>query len=150
MPPGITRETNWGSTNQQQLNEQSMDLKVGNLVDGDSRAVFKTCQFDFRQFKKLQMFVHAEQSIRNQSVKNGDLTIFMRVGSDLTLNYYEYEIPLNFTAWDTSASNPGAIWPDANAFNIDLDRLVQVKEDRNIAMRATGSTVTTSSPFSRE
>ena len=25
MPPGITRETNWGSTNQQQLNEQSMD-----------------------------------------------------------------------------------------------------------------------------
>ena len=148
MPPGITRETNWGSTNQQQLNEQSMDLKVGNLVDGDSRAVFKTCQFDFRQFKKLQMFVHAEQSIHNQSVKNGDLTIFMRVGSDLTLNYYEYEIPLTFTAWYTSASNPGAIWPDANAFDIDLDRLVQVKEDRNIAMRATGSTVTTSSPFS--
>jgi cell surface protein SprA len=147
MPPGITRETNWGSTNQQQLNEQSMDLKVGNLVDGDSRAVFKTCQFDFRQFKRLQMFVHAEQSVHNQNVKNGDLTIFMRVGSDLTLNYYEYEIPLTFTAWYTSANNPGAIWPDANAFDIDLDELVQVKEDRNVAMRATGSTITTSTPF---
>jgi cell surface protein SprA len=147
MPPGISRETNWGSTNQQQLNEQSMDLKVGNLVDGDSRAVFKTAQFDFRQFKRLQMFVHAEQLIRNQNVKNGDLTIFMRVGSDLTLNYYEYEIPLNFTAWGTSASNPDAIWPDANAFNIDLAQLVQVKEDRNVAMRATGSTITSSTPF---
>jgi cell surface protein SprA len=147
MPPGISRETNWGSTNQQQLNEQSMSLKVGNLVDGDSRAVFKTCQFDFRQFKKLQMFVHAEQSIKNQNVKNGDLTIFMRVGSDFTLNYYEYEIPLHFTAWGTSSSNPGGIWPDANAFNIDLAKLVQVKEDRNVAMRATGSNITASTPF---
>ncbi len=147
MPPGISRETNWGSTNQQQLNEQSMSLKVGNLVDGDSRAVFKTCQFDFRQFKKLQMFVHAEQLIRNQNVKNGDLTIFMRVGSDLTLNYYEYEIPLHFTAWGTTASNPGGIWPDANAFNIDLARLVQAKEDRNVAMRATGSNISNTTPF---
>ena len=147
MPPGISRETNWGSTNQQQLNEQSMDLKVGNLVDGDSRAVFKTCQFDFRQFKRLQMFVHAEQSIRSQSVKNGDLTIFLRVGSDVTLNYYEYEIPLTFTAWNTSSANPGGIWPDANSFNIDLNQLVQAKETRNIAMRATGSTVSSTTPF---
>ena len=147
MPPGISRETNWGSTNQQQLNEQSMSLKVGNLVDGDSRAVFKTCQFDFRQFKKLQMFVHAEQSIRNQNVKNGDLTIFMRVGSDFTLNYYEYEIPMHFTAWGTSATNPGGIWPDANAFNIDLAQLVKVKEDRNVAMRATGSNITSTTPY---
>jgi cell surface protein SprA len=147
MPPGVTRETNWGSTNQQQLNEQSMDLKVGNLVDGDSRAVFKTTQFDFRQFGKLQMFVHAEQTDRNQSVKNGDLTIFIRVGSDLTLNYYEYEIPLNFTAWGTSATNPGGIWPDANSFNIDLSQLVQAKENRNVAMRATGSNITMSTPY---
>ncbi|TRZ71418.1 MAG: cell surface protein SprA [Bacteroidetes bacterium] len=147
IPPGITRETNWGSTNQQQLNEQSMVLKVCNLVDGDARAAFKTCEFDFRQFKRLQMFVHAEQSIRSQSVKNGDLTIFMRVGSDFTLNYYEYEIPLTFTPWGTSSTNPDAIWPDANAFNVDLARLVQVKEDRNIAMRSPGNNITTSTPF---
>jgi cell surface protein SprA len=147
IPPGITRETNWGSTNQQQLNEQSMVLKVCNLVDGDSRAAFKTCEFDFRQFKRLQMFVHAEQSIRSQSVKNGDLTIFMRVGSDFTLNYYEYEIPLIFTPWGTSSTNPDAIWPDGNAFNIDLAQLVQVKEDRNIAMRSQGNNITTSTPF---
>ncbi len=147
IPPGITRETNWGSTNQQQLNEQSMVLKVCNLVDGDARGAFKTTEFDFRQFKRLQMFVHAEQSIRSQSVKNGDLTIFMRVGSDFTLNYYEYEIPLVFTPWGTGSTNPDGIWPDANAFNIDLARLVQAKEDRNVFMRTAGNNITSSTPF---
>jgi cell surface protein SprA len=147
IPPGISRETNWGSTNQQQLNEQSMVLKVCNLVDGDARAAFKTCEFDFRQFKRLQMFVHAEQSLGSQSVKNGDLTIFMRVGSDFTLNYYEYEIPLTFTPWGTGSTNPDGIWPESNAFNIDLARLVSVKEDRNVAMRSSGNNITNSTPF---
>ncbi|MCX6245091.1 MAG: cell surface protein SprA [Bacteroidetes bacterium] len=147
MPPGITRETNWGSTNQQQLNEQSMVLKVCNLIDGDARAAFKTCEFDFRQFKRLQMFVHAEQSIQSQSIKNGDLTIFMRVGSDFTQNYYEYEIPLTFTPWGTGTTNPDGIWPESNAFNVDLDRLVQTKEDRNVAMRRAGNNITSSTPY---
>ncbi len=147
MPPGIERETNWGSTNQQKLNEQSMAIKVCNLQDGDARAAFKTCAFDFRQFKRLKMFVHAEQTIQSQSIKNGDLTIFMRVGSDFTDNYYEYEIPLSFTAWGTRIDNPDAIWPESNAFDISLDRLVQVKYDRNVAMRQSGATVTVSNPF---
>ena len=147
MPPGIDRETNWGSTNQQKLNEQSMVLKTCNLVDGDARAAYKTCEFDFRQFKRLLMFVHAEQSIRSQTVKNGDLTIFMRVGSDFTQNYYEYEIPLTFTPWGTTASKPDAIWPDANAFDMSLDKLVSAKENRNIAMRQPGNTVSPETPF---
>jgi len=148
IPPGISRETNWGSTNQQKLNEQSMVLKVCNLVDGDARAAFKTCEFDFRQFKQLQMFVHAEQSIRNKDMKYGDLTIFIRVGSDFTQNYYEYEIPLTFTPWGTSSTNPDLIWPDVNAFDVDLNRLVQVKEDRNIAMRVPGNNISASTYYS--
>ena len=60
--------------------------------------------FDFRQFKHLEMFVHAEQSIASQNLKYGDLTIFVRIGSDFTQNFYEYEIPLTFTAWDVTAS----------------------------------------------
>ncbi len=147
MPPGIDRETNWGSTNQQKLNEQSMVLKVCNLVDGDARAAYKTTDFDFRQFKKLKMFVHAEQSIRSQSMKNGDLTIFMRVGSDFTQNYYEYEIPLTFTAWGTSVTDAYGIWPESNAFDITFDDLVQIKQNRNIAMRQAGNTISTSLPY---
>ena len=148
MPPGIQRETNWGSTNQQKLNEQSMSFKVCNLVDGDARGAYKTCEFDFRQFKNLNMFVHAEKSIESQDMKTGDLTVFIRIGSDFTENYYEYEIPLQFTPWGTGINNPDAIWPDANAFNIDLERLVQVKYDRYVVMAAHGANVSLSYPYS--
>jgi len=147
IPPGIEREVNWGSTNMQQLNEQSMSFKVCNLVDGDARAAYKTCEFDFRQFKHLKMFVHAEQAIRSQNLKNGDLTVFMRIGSDFTNNYYEYEIPLVFTPWETGTDNPDGIWPEANAFDISLDRLVEVKYNRYVAMSQAGSTLTESMPY---
>ncbi|MEI7983268.1 MAG: cell surface protein SprA, partial [Bacteroidota bacterium] len=147
MPPGIQRETNWGSTNMQQLNEQSMSFKVCNLVDGDARAAYKTAEFDFRQFKRLQMFVHAEQSIRSQNLKTGDMTIFMRIGSDFTDNFYEYEIPLSFTPWGTRVDNPDAIWPESNAFNIELERLVQVKYDRLIAASNQGLQLTAGTPY---
>ncbi len=147
LPPGIERETNWGSTNQQKFNEQSMVLKVCNLIDGDARAAYKNSSFDFRQFKRLQMYVHAEQSIASQNIKNGDLTIFVRIGSDFTQNYYEYEIPLTFTPWGTRASQPDVIWPESNSFDISLDRLVNVKYDRNVAMQQSGSVLSTTAPY---
>ncbi len=148
MPPGIQRETNWGSTNNQKLNEQSMSFKTCNLVDGDARGAYKTCEFDFRQFKFLNMFVHAEKSIESQDLKTGDLTVFIRIGSDFTNNFYEYEIPLQFTPWGTSVNNPDAIWPDANAFNIDLARLVQVKYNRYVVMAQHGENISLSYPYS--
>ena len=148
IPPGIVRETNWGSTNQQKLNEQSMSFKVCNLVDGDARAAYKTTEFDFRQFKRLNMFVHAEKSVRNENLKPGDLTIFMRIGSDFTDNYYEYEIPLNFTEWGTRTDNPDAIWPEANAFDVELDKLVRVKYNRLVAMQEQGLQLSANMPFS--
>ncbi|MEI7664010.1 MAG: cell surface protein SprA, partial [Bacteroidota bacterium] len=147
IPPGIQRETNWGSTNMQKLNEQSMSFKVCNLVDGDARAAYKTTEFDFRQFKRLKMFVHAEQSVHNQNLKTGDLTILMRIGSDFTENYYEYEIPLTFTPWGTTVTNGDAIWPPGNEFDIDLERLVQVKYDRLVAARDHSLDLTSTTPF---
>jgi cell surface protein SprA len=122
-----------------------MVLKICNLVDGDGRAAYKTSAFDFRQFKQLQMFVHAEQSVVNQNLKNGDLSVFVRIGSDFTQNYYEYEIPLTFTPWGTR--DPDAIWPESNSFYIELDRLVQVKLDRLAAMRSSGTSVSPTLPF---
>ena len=74
-----------------------MVLKVTDLVDGDARAAFKTTDFDFRQYKRLKMFVHAEKVYENEDLERGDLTVFLRFGSDFTENYYEYEIPLTFT-----------------------------------------------------
>lgn len=135
IPPGIQREQNIGTTTLIQLNEQSMVLKVCDLLDGDSRAAYKTTNFDFRQYKNLEMFVHAEKSREEDVLNDGDLTVFIRIGSDFTENYYEYEVPLTFTPWYTPRTDDKTIWPEANNFNIDLAKLVQAKLDRDVAAR---------------
>ena len=62
IPPGVEREefigNNTGTTYLQ--NEQSLQLEVCGLKDGDSKAVYKSLNFDFRQYKRLQLFFHAE------------------------------------------------------------------------------------------
>ncbi len=147
IPPGIEREINLGTTNLMRLNEQSMVLKVTDLIDGDARGAFKTTDFDFRQYKRLQMFVHAEKVYEDEELDYGDLTVFIRMGSDFTENYYEYEIPLTFTPWYTDALQNNIIWPEENNFDIDLEEIVQIKHNRNIKMREPGSTISTNFPY---
>jgi cell surface protein SprA len=147
IPPGIEREINLGTTNLQQLNEQSLSLKVCNLQDGDARACYKTCEFDMRQFKKLKMFVHAEAGNAEEVLNYGDLTVFMRLGTDFTSNYYEYEIPLTPTDWNVSVDDAALIWPDSNAFDIDLSVFQSTKMQRNVDMRTAGSGVTLTTPY---
>ncbi len=141
IPPGIQREINFGTTNYVRLNEQSLQLSVNKLMDGDARGAYKNTSFDFRQYKKIKMYVHAEKRLQNEELNKGDLTVFIRIGSDFTQNYYEYEMPLDFTPWYTSSSDPDAIWPSDNRMVIDLDKLVQVKQNRNIAMRQKNTNV---------
>ncbi len=147
LPPDIFREINYGTTNLARMNEQSMVLKVINLADGDARAAYKTTDFDFRMFKKLKMFVHAEKSKQAEHINYGDLTVFIRLGVDFTQNYYEYEVPLTFTPWYTNASDDKAIWPEENNFDIDFNKLIEAKKDRNLQIRKEGSMLTTSVPF---
>ena len=145
IPPGIERELNYSSTTLQQLNEQSLSMKVCNLMDGDARAIYKTCDFDMRKFKTLKMFAHAEAINTESSIKDGDLNLFIRLGSDFKNNYYEYEIPLELTQWFTN--NEDDIWPINNRIEISLDELVDVKKNRNIKLREPGSSVSLSLPF---
>ncbi len=147
LPPDIEREINVGTTNYQRLNEQAMVLKVCNLLDGDARGTYKTTDFDFRQYKKLKMYIHAEKSIETQELMKGDVTVFIRIGSDFTENYYEYEVPVEFTPWFTSVANPRLIWPDANRMEIELQRLVDAKQRRNDAMGAPGSMISVFTPY---
>jgi len=146
IPPGIEREINIGTTNLQRRNEQAMQIVTCGLLDGDARATFKTVDFDFRRYKKLKMFVHAEKMQSVDKLENGDLTIFVRLGADFTENYYEYEIPLQLTDWGTS--DPEAIWPEANRFDVDLERLVDVKLNRNIFERESESILNTGALYS--
>jgi len=148
VPPGIEREINAATTNYQQLNEQSMVLKACNLLDGDARGAYKTTDFDFRDYKNLKMYIHAEKAIEEQELKQGDLTAYVRLGSDFTTNYYEYEIPLSFTPWGTSAGDPEGIWPEENIMDIELANLVAAKQARNDEMNRSGSGLSITTPYS--
>ena len=46
-----------------------------------------------RQYKKLKMFIHAEDG-ESGSFDEGNLVAFIRMGNDFTQNYYQLEIPL--------------------------------------------------------
>lgn len=127
VPPGIQREIDFSSPNTIQQNEQSLSLLTCNLKDGDARAVFKNTNVDLRQYKRLRMFLHAEGA----ELKNGQLTAFIRFGTDLTNNYYEYEIPLNVT--ESGSSDPSAIWPTENEMDIILEEFINTKIERTNA-----------------
>ena len=131
IPPGIYQEVYTGTLSTIRQNEQALQLSVENLVDGDARAVYKSTSFDFRYYKKLRMFIHAEKMHEYDNMENGDLTVFLRFGSDLTDNYYEYEVPLKFTDWYTSSTDDFAIWPEENNVEIDFEELIEVKNNRN-------------------
>jgi cell surface protein SprA len=129
IPPGIIREVDPSQTFQRQLNEQSLVLEVCNLQDGDARAAYRNVQFDVRTYKKLKMFVHAEEVQENIPFDNEDLTLFVRLGTDFVDNYYEYELPLYKTEW--GATIPEDIWPEDNNVEIVFDDLLNLKKKRN-------------------
>ena len=147
VPPDINREINYGTTNLQRLNEQAMVMKVRDLADGDSRGAYKTTEFDFRRYKKLKMYVHAEKMFSNKELLKGDLTVFIRLGSDFTGNYYEYELPLTFTPWNVSNADPLKIWPTENNLEIDMDELVKAKLERDDKLAARVPGVSMTSPY---
>jgi cell surface protein SprA len=137
IPPGIIREVDPSQTFQRQLNEQSLVLDVCNLQDGDARAAYRNVQFDVRTYKKLKMFVHAEEVLQTLPLNDEDLTLFVRLGTDFNDNYYEYELPLYTTDWGATIAED--IWPEENNVEIVFDDLLNLKKKRN-ELIASGST----------
>lgn len=140
LPPGVTRITDPGQSQITQLNEQSMSLKVTNLNAGDARAVYRNTQLDLRNYKRLQMWVHAEALIDNPTgLRSGQLSVFVRLGSDVKANFYEYEVPLELTPPRKYNlyldSDKRIVWPAGNYLNFDLQALVNLKQERNRARR---------------
>jgi cell surface protein SprA len=95
LPEGIQREQSLGVFNALQ-NEQSLTMNIKGLCDGEEKSVFKIINLDTRMYERLKMFVHAE-ALNDLQIEPGDLSIFVRLGSDFKENYYEYEIPLRMS-----------------------------------------------------
>ncbi|WP_291907726.1 cell surface protein SprA [Chitinophaga sp. CB10] len=133
LPNGVVRQNTISTNNTTlQLNEQSLSLQVCNLKDGDIRAVYKTLNMDMRQYKKMQMYIHAEGSGTSMDLKDGDLQAVIRIGSDFVSNYYEYRIPLKVTNPNTGKSDPNQIWPEQNNMELVLANLSKLKQLRNM------------------
>ncbi|MDE5786317.1 MAG: cell surface protein SprA, partial [Duncaniella sp.] len=137
LPPGVTRISDPGQSQIVQLNEQSMSMKVTGLRAGDGRGVYKNTQLDLRNYKRLQMWVHAEKLIDDATaLKSGELSVFIRLGSDVKSNYYEYEVPLELTPpghYTDDAQDRYKVWPRNNFLDLDLQSLVNLKRERNQA-----------------
>ena len=132
LPPGVTRIIDPGQSQITQLNEQAMSLKVTDLQSGDARAVYKNSGMDMRTYKRLQMFVHAEKLIDDKTnLRDGDVSVFLRLGSDSKSNYYEYEVPLSLTEpgnYSTyNAQDQEAVWPQSNMFDFPLSLFTDLK-----------------------
>ena len=136
LPPGVTRIIDSGQSQITQLNEQSMQMKVQDLKAGDARGIYRNTSLDLRIYKRLQMFVHNEALIDDHTnLSKGDVSVFIRLGSDVKNNYYEYEIPLSVTPAGHYNTNSTAdrlrVWPEENMLDLDLDVLTAVKKARN-------------------
>jgi cell surface protein SprA len=154
LPPGITRQTDPGQPQLLLENEQSMVLRVTNLAPSDARAVYKATTYDMRQYKRLQMFVHAEKMLLDPNplpLKDYDLTCFIRIGSDMVNNYYEYEIPLRITPagiyLGTKLSDQQIVWYPENMFDFPFDALTNAKMKRNLAKQNSSANVSNLTPY---
>lgn len=129
LPPGINQQVDVASANLRNLNEQSLQMKVCNLRDGDARASFRNVSFDIRSYKKLEMFIHAEGSDPADPLQYGDISVFIRLGNDFDQNYYEYEVPVVPSVFFNQ--DPFNVWPEANNMVVEFAKLNDMKIQRN-------------------
>lgn len=131
IPPNISRDRDVTSGVNRRLNEQSLSICVDRLRDNDAKAAFKNVKFDFLNYQRLQMFIHAHTQ-NEGTTRDGDLAAFIRLGTDFDENYYEVEIPLKLTP--TGQNLPAdQVWPSENQLDIRFDDLYGAKVARNFA-----------------
>ena len=138
LPPGIDREQDPTQPQLSEENEQALSFTVSNFSTGEAKAVYKNTTLDLRQYKRLQMFVHANAFEQNTTnLQDNQLAVFIRLGSDYRNNYYEYEIPLSLTPPGIygrySVQEARTVWPEENMLDIPLSVFTSLKKARNIA-----------------
>ena len=153
LPPGVTRIIDPSQPQLRQDNEQALALNINNLGSKESRAVYKKSNLDIRQYERIQLFIHAEApEIDATQLKNNDMSLFVRFGSDYKSNYYEYEVPLTVTphgSYDGNSSVAAAVvWPQENMIDIPLDRLTEIKTRRNTLRNSNAEGVTNTTIYS--
>jgi cell surface protein SprA len=130
LPPGVSRSIDGSSSTYTELNEQSISLTLTNLGKNERKAVYKSTSYDLRDYGHMEMEVHAEEDVEG-TIDDNMIRAFIRLGSDYTDNYYEYEVPLSMT--DHGATDADEVWPTSNRFDFDMDLLTETKVQRDEA-----------------
>lgn len=134
LPPGIDRQVLSGNAGAQRQNEASLYLRSNRLQATEARGVFKNASLDMRRYKKLKLFVHAEDPENrepNIGMMDQKTKFFIRFGTDATDNYYEYEASLKLTSKTSTA--PLDIWPMENDVDLNIQDFVdaKIRRDKN-------------------
>jgi cell surface protein SprA len=127
VPPGIKRDLDPSSPIYRENNEQSIQLCIDDLKDRDARAAFKNVNIDLINYGRLKLFLHGHSS----DAVDGDLTAFVRMGTDFTENYYEIEVPLVMTPLGLGDPSPSEVWPRENEIDVAFNSLYALKKERN-------------------
>ena len=139
LPPGISRATDPSQPQLVEENEQALQMVVNDLQRGESKAVYKKTTIDLRQYRRMQMFVHANHLMPDlTNLQDNQLAVFIRLGSDYKNNYYEYQIPLRLTPDRSdysrySTADRRQVWPEENMLDIDVSVFTDLKKERNQA-----------------
>lgn len=129
-PAGIVDQFVNQGTNNIRLDEKSLSLNVTDLRKGCTVGATKLTRLDINQYKRLQLFVHAENKLDDKQHDN--LAFVLRLGKDFTNNYYEYQMPLKLSN-KAYPRNADSIWLRDNFVDINLDSLLLAKTKRNEA-----------------
>ncbi|MBU1678151.1 MAG: cell surface protein SprA [Bacteroidetes bacterium] len=132
-PPGVNRERDRSKPDQEVFkNEQSLQVKINDLKDGEKREAVKYLfkPLDLFNYGELKLFVRGDKNYPLSSSvsyykdpNNYGAEIYFRFGSD-TNNFYEYRQPI---VYDSIGNRDG--W---NEIKITFDALTAIKERRDV------------------
>ena len=127
---GVARDRRPGALSRVRYDEKALAISIPDMAKDETAAVYRATDLDLRHYRQLVLYTHAEGEVRDQ-----DLELFIRLGSDFSSNYYEYRHPLQVTPRrDYSKMSIGElqdiVWPAANVLQIDLSELIRLKEER--------------------
>ncbi len=125
----LARDRDVTSAVQRRLNEQSGQICVTGLPDGDARAMYKNVSMDFFNYGRIKMFLSAHGPSPLIPDQSSQLTGFLRIGTDPDQNYYEIELPLKITPNNTRLADK--VWPEENQIDLALDQLYALKIQRD-------------------
>lgn len=132
IPPGVNREKDRTQTDADIFkNEQSLNLVLDKLDDGDNREVVKYLYkpLDLFNYKEMKFFVHADDddALSSSVSYYRDTTdysseVYIRFGTDST-NFYEYRQPMR--------TNPAPLQYNWSEVALKFSDLTAIKQQRD-------------------